>query len=374
MKWLSTKDSRIKKRGDTYYARFSKRGIRVEDSLYTTSFSLAVDLCNRLEKALLNNEDHKEVLAGKDLSGVPLIEELWVSFIDDKTKGNPKKKIEKARPRTIVEYNNFWDRYFKDFWGLKRLDEINEDTWEKYIEYAQNKSLKKDRLKLFNHWKYVSAFLTWSELTGHLKEKRPNIYNPDPTTFQDELEDQDGIGKNYSDTELELLRIGSRDNVELHLWVLIAQFMGNRSSEITQLKKDRIHFSSNLIKLRKSDTKTKQARSVWIHHKVLPLLKKQVEATDSDYVFPNRVDKSRPMDPTGFKKAWDKLREETGVEGRFHDLRHSHATRAFGNKRLNPVTICKSLGMSMATAMKHYIHFSETELSSLNEFAVEVEK
>lgn len=373
MSWMSTKDSRIKKRGDTYYARFSKRGIRVEDSLYTTNFALAVDLCNKLERAILNNEDYTEVIKGKSLEGVPLIEELFPLFQEDKTQGNPRKKIIKVRPKTLSEYQKFWDGYYKDFWGLKRLDEITEDSWEEYIEYARNKSNKKDRLKIKNHWNYFSAFLTWCELTGRL-EKRPFIYNPDPTTFQDELEEQDGIGKNYSDEELEKFREGSKYHAAFHLWILMGQFMGMRSSEITQLKKDRIKISANLIKLRKSDTKTKQARSVWIHRDVLPLLVQQIESSEGEHLFPNRSDKSRPMDPTGFKKHWDALRESTKIEGRFHDLRHSHATRAFSNKHLNPVVVCKNLGMSMQTAMKHYIHFSESELSSMNSFDLRADK
>lgn len=94
-----------------------------------------------------------------------------------------------------------------------------------------------------------------------------------------------------------------------------------------------------------------------------------------DYVYGGRVskkqvDKSRPMDRTGFKKSWYALLETCKIDCRFHDLRHSYATRVFGDPSINPVVACKSLGMSMKTAMKHYIHFSEEQLSSLNKFEI----
>lgn len=370
MKWTTTKDSRIKKRGDIYYARFSKRGIRVEDSLFTSNFELAKDLTNKIERAILSDEDYKAILSGASENKTDLIDDLYPLFISDKSKGNPKLKIQKVREKTLGEYVNFYERYFKDFWGEKSLEEITADEWEKYIDHARAKSVKKDKLKIFNHWKIMSAFCSWCIATDRLV-KMPGIYNPDPVTFQDELEDEDGIGKNLTDSQLLDLRNKIENNMALELYVSCAIYMGMRSSEITQLKKDRLDFKNNLIKLRASDTKTKQARSVPIHSVVFTLLKAQCHVTESsEYLFPNRVDKSRPMDRTGFKKSWYALLETCKIDCRFHDLRHSYATRVFGDPSINPVVACKSLGMSMKTAMKHYIHFSEEQLSSLNKFEI----
>jgi integrase len=86
---------------------------------------------------------------------------------------------------------------------------------------------------------------------------------------------------------------------------------------------------------------------------------------DSPYLFPNAWDKSRPMDPTGFKKPWAKLRTDNGIEGRFHDIRHSYCTRIFANPDVNPVLVCKAIGMSMRVAMSVYIHFDEKHLTKV---------
>lgn len=373
MNWAITKDPRIKRRGDTYYARFSKRGIRVEDSLYTNNYNIAVDLVNKIEKAILNNDDYKVVLGGKSENKTDLIEDLWPKFLEDKAKGNPKKKISKVRDNTLKGYISHW-KYFEVFWSNKSLDEITEDEWEAYILFAREKSKRRDKLKLFNHWKVFSSFSSWAVSIGKM-EKMPNIYNPDPTTFLKELEDEDGIGIYIGETKAVAVKDHSFSNPPFELYVYCALLMGMRSSEITQMKKDRIDFGSGLIKLRVSDTKTKEARSIPIHPLVMPRLMAQFDAhPDSPCLFPNRVDIKRPMDPTGFKKPWNALRTKYSLDCRFHDLRHSYATRVFADPSINPVVACKALGMSMKTAMKHYIHFSETQLSTLNSFRLEVSK
>lgn len=357
--WQKTKDPRIRKRGDTYYARFSKRGIRVQDSLYTNKFGVAVKLVDEIENRILNSQDYKEFLQGKDFSGVPLFHELWPLFLNDKSKGNQKKGILKCRERTLDEYVNMGERYFKDFWGNYRLDQINSDAWEKYCEYARNKSSKGNELTLFNHWKHFNGFCSWAVKLDYL-EKKPFIFNPDKETFKDDEVDSPGI--NLTDEQIRNLLNCSHYHDRFHLYISMAIFMGMRSSEITQLKKNRIDFKKGLIRLRKLDTKTKQAREVPIHPLVIHILEDQFNSHANDVLFPNANDPARPMDPTGFKKLWDTLLDRTKIECRPHDLRHSCATRLFGNPAINPVIACKILGMSMKVAMKTYIHFTEGQL------------
>lgn len=363
MSWKKTKDKRIKKRVDTYWARFSKRGVLVETSLSTANFDLAVEITNKIERAILNQENYKDILAGgpdKDLT--PLIGEHWPNFINDKTHGNIKKNIRKNRERTLIEYVNYWERSFEPFWGNKRLDEITEDNWEAFILYARECSDKKGQLKIFNSWKIFSAFCTWAFKNGHVS-KKPTIWNPDPDTFSDELEERDGIGINLSDEQLRNLREGSAGNPRFHLWILMAQYMGMRSSEISQLRKDRVSTDLGLIKLRKSDTKTKQARDIPIHPLISDLFWAQMKAATGTHLFPNRNDGERAMDPGGFKKPWTELRVKFEIECRFHDLRHSCATRIFADHKINPAIGCKILGMSMKVAMEVYIHFTPEQLT-----------
>lgn len=358
MKREKTKDKRIKRIGKIYYVRFSKRGCKISESLYTDSFEIAVGLADKIERAILNGEDYKLALTGVYNKNHALISDLWPEFII--ARGQGKNSTKRLRDKTIYEYANFWTRYFEDFWGNKTLFEITEDAWDDYIQYAYNKSRRGSDLKIFNHWKYFNGFLTWCVKKGYL-EKKPVLHNPDE-------EPEDGVGINLSDEQLRSLRENSAYHPAFHLCILIAQYMGMRSGEITQLLKDRINLNSKLISLKKIDTKNKQARKVPIHSAVTDALLDQIKVSGSSpALFPNRKDNSRPMDRTGFKKPWDKVRVDSGVECRFHDLRHSYATRVFANPTLNPVLACKSLGMSMNTAMKVYIHFDEKHYGLITE-------
>lgn len=357
MSWKKTPDPRVKKRGEWYHARFSKNGVRIEQGLETRNFAIAVDAVNKIEKAVLEKKDYRDLFskARVDESLNSLFDELWPEFLIDKSQG--RRKIKKSSEKTIREYSKFYERYFKEFWGQKILTDINEESWETYMDFARKKA-KKPSMKMFNHWKYMSAFCSWAIHRKKLSEM-PVIYNPD----QDD--EEDGVGKNFTDEELKLMRENSSG--PMHLWILMGQYMGMRTGEVTNLHKSRIDWRARLIKLKRGDTKTRTARSVPIHPAVFDKLAEQVEATKSQYVFPNRADSARPMDSQGFKKPWGALREAHGIDGRYHDLRHSYATRVFANPHLNPALICKALGMSMQTAMRVYIHFDEKHLGLIAE-------
>lgn len=347
-----TRDQRVKKRGSVYWCVMSKNTVRVRQSLFTRNYEIALGLTNEIEKMILLGEDYTKLFerAKED----KLIEDLWPLFIKDKTDGT--KKIKRVRPKTLKEYNGFWTRYYEDFFGGMRIEDIDEGVWDEYLEHVRTVSRSKRDVKILNHWKYLSAFATWARVTGRTN-KIPDIYNPDE-------EPEDGIGKNYSDQELFLFRKYSSGPAKL--WIFMAQYMGMRSSEITQLRKERIDRTAKIIRLKKVDTKTKQARKFGIHKEVWPLLEAQYSAhTGSPFLFPNVRDKHRPMDKTGFKRPWNAIRNRLGIEGRFHDFRHSFATRAFANPNLNPVIICESLGMSMATARKYYLHFTDEQFSAV---------
>lgn len=353
--YVDTRDPRIKKIRDWYHARFSCKGQRVQKALNTKNFAVAQQIVDDIEKSILIGEDWRREKE--------IFEDAWSEFLESKAKGNVK-GIAKVRDRTIREYIHFGDRWYLPFFGQMRVDKIDGDVWAEYLAHVKANSRSGDSTKLLNHWKYLSNFFRWCLASNYIS-KLPEIYNPDANS-----DEEDGPGKSYTDDELRAFRCGTdkvpAPEMPMLLWILMAQYMGMRSSEITQLKKDRIVWSENLIRLRKVDTKTGQGRSIPIHPEVLPELKAQCEKhPKSEAVFPNAWDEKRPMDPAGFKKPWTKLRQDLGIKGRFHDFRASYATRAFADPTLNPVVVCSALGMSMKVAMKHYIRFNEQQLNSI---------
>lgn len=348
--YQDTKDERIKMLGETYHARFSLKGQRIQKSLQTKNFRVAIQLVDDLQRAILLGEDWRKEKE--------LFEALWPEFLEAKAQGKQRgKKIRKVREKTLKEYIAFGERWYLEFFKDTRVDKIDGEKWEAYLAYVRENSRSGAQTKILNHWKYLSGFMSWCLAMGHIK-KMPDIYNPDEA-------DEDGIGINFSDEQLKAFRDGATG--ASRLWILMAQYMGMRSSEITQLAKDRIDASAQLIRLRRIDTKTNQGRVIPIHPAVRPELEKQMSAFgDSPFLFPNAWDQKRPMDRTGFKKPWTNLRQSLGIEGRFHDFRHSYATRAFSHPDLNPVVVCKALGMSMNVALKVYIHLDESHLKRLS--------
>ena len=353
--YQDTRDSRIKRIGEWYHARFSCKGQRVQKALNTKNFAVAQKLAEDIEKAILLGEDWRREKE--------IFEDAWEEFIEAKATGKVR-GIAKVRERTIKEYIHFGERWYKPFFGSIRVDQITGDTWVEYMAHVKEKSKSGDSTKFLNHWKYLSGFFSWCLAVGYII-RAPEIYNPDA-----EYDEDDGVGKSYTDEQLMQFRDG-KDGVPapeqaVRLWIIMAQYMGMRSSEITQLAKDRIDWGSGCIRLKKLDTKTGQSRVVPIHSEVIEALKKQcADHPKSPYVFPNAWDEKRPMDKGGFKKPWTKLRQALGIDGRFHDFRASYATRAFSNSALNPVVVCSALGMSMKVAMKHYIRFDEKHLNAV---------
>jgi N-glycosylase/DNA lyase len=148
-KWVETKDKRIKRRGEFYWARFSKRGIRVQQSLETRSFEIAKRAVEEIESCILlgvNWQAERE-----------MFDTAWEEFLIDKAQGN-KTKI--AREKTLHEYVAFGNRYFLPHLSSVRLTDLNEEEWERFVEKLRT---EKPDMLLFNVRKYLSGFLSWAK-------------------------------------------------------------------------------------------------------------------------------------------------------------------------------------------------------------------
>jgi integrase len=255
----------------------------------------------------------------------------------------------------------FWACSFKYFWEHKDESEI-EGHWDEYIEAERKRSRRGEKLGFVHAIKYLSTFTNWLFKTGRI-EKRPILHDPNWLASEDQAEKVKHI---FTDEEATAMM--AQSSGAFGLYIRMALLMGMRSSEITQLKKDRIEIINSAIKLRAIDTKTGsktgKGRTISIHDQVMPALKAQYTTSNSDYLFPSKKDPARPMDRLGFKGQWDKLMAKIGVEHATpHNCRHTCATKMFSNPNLNPALICKSLGFSMAIAQKTYINFSDKDLA-----------
>lgn len=347
MIWAKTKDKRIKKRGDGYWARFMKDGVHVQQSLKTRSFALAVNLTDEIERNILlgvNWRREKEYF-----------ETAWPDFLEDKARGN---KTTIARESTLRQYIHIGTKYLEPFFNDKRICDI-EDEWPNFVNWVRETN---PDFVFFNARKYLIAFLGWARKKGKLSDV-PELFKPDARA---ELEDDenDVPDRLYTERELRDFRayLTKMDNPPFKLYVHMAMFMGMRSSEITQLKKNRIDWGAGVIRLRPIDTKNKEARTVPIHPRVWGDLQIQTSShQDSPAVFPNAIDRKRPMHPGGFKKPWIRLREDLSITGRFHDFKHTFITRALA-AGMNPVVVSKIVGTSITVIEKVYLHLRDEDL------------
>lgn len=344
--WQPTKDSRIKRRGDIYWARFEKKGVIVQESLHTRSFAIAERLVEEIESCLLLGINYKKEKE--------LFETAWPEFISDKAKGIKTKKV---RESTLEQYIWLGEKWLVPFFKELRLTDINEDAWSSYVDHVKKEN---SEMVFFNHRKMIKAFLLWAFKKGKLRE-RPELYDPDKREKDADDEDS-GPGKCYSSDELKAFRECA--TMPFKLSVYMAQYMAMRSREISALQKKRINLEKNIIELRPIDTKIGRGRVIPIHAQVLPLLVEQIEKTpDSQYVFPNRDDKARPMDKSGFKGSWARLKADVEIGGRFHDFRHTWITTAL-KSGMNPLIVSKIAGVSIKVIETTYLHLNDSDLTN----------
>lgn len=144
--------------------------------------------------------------------------------------------------------------------------------------------------------------------------------------------------------------------------IIIQRATGMRPGEVRNLRKDRVTIVGDraVIRLKKEDTKTRQARPVPVKHKLaVEILKLRMEG-DSAFLFPSKTDRTKPMGESS--KGWRALIKRAGVNPKYtpHDLRHTFLSDMFRNSN-NPALICFTCGLSLDEAQKTYLHFTEDD-------------
>lgn len=350
MIWQPTKDSRIKKRDGVYWARFMKKGRRVEQSLETKSFELAKRQVDDIEAKMLVGRSWKKERE--------LFKDAWVQFLIDKREGN---RVKPARERTLKDYAWSGTKYFIPFFENYRLGDIDSEVWEQFIAYVQQES---DGTLFFSLRKHFNHFLTWAKRHDKLSV---TPYLRDPDAKGNKEKEAPTPGKAYTLDELARLLKASKSHGKFHLWMLMSIYMGMRPGEICALSRDRIDLEEGVINLKRADTKTGKARRVPIHPKVMLALAERMAATrDREHLFPNLHDKTRAMSPQGFKKVWYAIAEKAKVDGRPYDFRHTFITHAIA-QGLNPAAVGMITGTSLEMIEKVYLHLSNDDLKKITQ-------
>ena len=147
------------------------------------------------------------------------------------------------------------------------------------------------------------------------------------------------IGKAYSDEEKEGLLAAAKSakrSKGIYLATMLAQHAGMRDKEIRTLQWWGFDLVSRIVTVGKSKTDAGTGRKIPMNDDLLAAAveyakwcSERFKAVEPDwYVFP--FGKPRPTDPTRpqttLKTAWRNVRDKAGVEGRWHDNRHTFVT------------------------------------------------
>lgn len=148
-----------------------------------------------------------------------------------------------------------------------------------------------------------------------------------------------------------------------YLQVLIAVTMGMRKREILHLHRDELNLRKREIDLNPKRIKTRRRREVPvpISDAVYPLLKEAAELAPGPYLFPaimqskpgHPVNPDKPQDDNRF--YWEQVKEDTGIEVRFHDLRHTAVTNML-EAGMPDYAVRKICGVSEVTMRRIYAH------------------
>jgi integrase len=139
--------------------------------------------------------------------------------------------------------------------------------------------------------------------------------------------------------------------------IITALNTGMRKGEILSLRWENIDFDNNSITIQATNSKTKKMKRIRINSALRKLLLElKLGSGGSEFVFLG-VDK-KPI--KSFRTAFSKACKRAGIRGlRFHDLRHTAATRMIEGGA-NLVAVSHALGHSSINMTMRYAHPDDT--------------
>lgn len=292
-----------------------------------------------------------QAMLGENTTEQPKVRELWSDWYEGmrttKSKG------------TSDSILTSWKR-LEPFIADKTIPEITNILFTNKIIPTIRKERKQD-FKFANIRKWLGMFL------GHCIEnglapsgyRKPRFSNPDPETH---------AGKDYSLEETDRLMKHADWKMKPKLIMSLNHFM--RRSEVALLSCDRLDRINRVIHLRAEDTKIRKARSFPYNQDLedaLVVLDQNYARLKikSSWVFPSPINHSKSIGRDGFATAWESLKRDAKVKGRWHDLRHSALSRAFKVPGANQALICAMAGLNISVAQKIYLHITIEDLKAV---------
>jgi len=246
-------------------------------------------------------------------------------------------------------------RRFNSLWGDRKLSNISAKEIDDY------KTIRLQQVKPAT----VNRELAALRHLFYLAEKWDKFYGKNPVAKSGLLKEDNQQERILSyDEEEDLIRNSSPHLVPI---LITALNTGMRKMEVLTLTWEDIDFDKNLITIRKDISKSKKVRRIPINSKLRRiLLKQKIKTQHSGHVFlTNEGLPYSPKNPSALKRAFGTACKKAGIEGlRFHDLRHTAATRMIENTG-NIVAVSKILGHANIKTTMRYAHPEQSLIEAL---------
>jgi len=231
------------------------------------------------------------------------------------------------------------------FFGEKKLSEITPKDIEDY------KRMRLQEVKPAT----INLALSCLRHLFNLAKRWKKYFGDNPVTEVDFFEENNNINRILSLEEEE--RLLSCSIPYLKTIIICALNTGMRKGEILGLKWSNINLDNRLITIEATNTKSKKTKKIYINSILRGIfLELKLKNMGNDFVFTGSDGKPIKTIRTSFENACKRAK----VYGlRFHDLRHTAATRMIENGA-NIVAVSRILGHSTLSMTMRYSHPDES--------------
>lgn len=225
----------------------------------------------------------------------------------------------------------------------------------KYISYHANKREATIALAEFNKNPYDidTARITFQEIYDQLVEKEfPELSYKTAKNYKSAYQNCKPLYDQVFRDEINFIwdNINKIRNADI---VLILLYTGMRVSELLEIEKDNIHLEERYM-IGGKKTEAGRDRTIPIHKRILPLIEKRMERSNSKYLITNKSGSLLSYD--NFRKYYLRdFLEDTKVEHTIHDTRHTFVSE-MSRLGIDTLIIKRIVGHSDKDVTEHYTH------------------
>jgi integrase len=301
----------------------------------------------------------------------PYIEHVWNELLEAKRP--------EVEPSTMRNYHKSWKYGFGPFWKDKTVKDLTDENILKYRAWY----LETNPTRKFEHTYVHFGMTVRSAFDRRIINEKPNLNllkNLDETISknakrppvgrvytEEECEDLLYAADTYAETKIGGTTLKHKRILEnrARLGVRLGLKAGLRKMEALKLRWENVNQKKMIMNV--WSQKNHKWREVPLLPELLALFKAQQELVGkTPWVFPMPSDPTRHISSQVFDKVWIRVKQlaETVGRARFHDLRHTFASKT-AEDSWPPITACEVLDMSLNEYQKTYAKTSAAKKAEM---------